>query len=92
MNEIERKEQEWKKDHDAYRRLRKEGYQPHQVDGAGTLESKATDRMEIEMAHVENDKVMIGNMESSPKLVKEMKDGQELAGQLKEEGILPSEN
>ena len=36
----------------AYRRLRKQGYQPPGIDGCAALESKAETREEIELGHV----------------------------------------
>lgn len=38
----------WDKDMPAYKRLRKEGLQPRQIDGAAELEKKATERWQVE--------------------------------------------
>jgi hypothetical protein len=35
---------------DAYKRLRREGLQPRQIDGASTLEKHATEKWQIEGA------------------------------------------
>ena len=54
-------EKQWDKDMPAYRRLRKNGLQPRSIDGAATLEQRATDRFEVEQGHLysEADKPMI---------------------------------
>lgn len=38
----------WDRDGEAYKRLRKDGVQPHGIDGAAALETLANDRREIE--------------------------------------------
>jgi hypothetical protein len=42
------KEQRWQTDHAAYRRLVKDGMQPHTLDGASELERYARDKVEVE--------------------------------------------
>ena len=41
-------EKEWDKDHAAYRRLRKDGFQPRSSKGAAKVEARATTRAEVE--------------------------------------------
>lgn len=88
VNEIEERQKRWDKDDDAYMRLVKQGLQPPTTEGAAVLEREATDRMEVEQGRVVGDKLMIGNEESSPDLVKEMKEGQEVVEELKDKGVL----
>lgn len=42
----------WHRDMPAYRRLRKDGLQPRQIDGSADLEAKASDPLEVTMGHV----------------------------------------
>lgn len=42
------KEKKWSKDHDAYRRLRRDGVQPGRLDGAARLEATAVNRQDVE--------------------------------------------
>lgn len=46
--DINATERGWKKDLPAYRRLRQQGFQPKQVDGAARLEATATTAAQIE--------------------------------------------
>jgi hypothetical protein len=45
-------ESQWAKDGDAYKRLRRQGLQPKDVDGAAQLEKHATDKLEIERGKI----------------------------------------
>jgi hypothetical protein len=45
---INEREKGWNKDMPAYKRLREQGLQPRQIDGASVLESRATERWQIE--------------------------------------------
>lgn len=49
---VNAKDRNWSKDHDAYRRLRKGGLQPGQIDGAAQLESRASTQREIEHGYL----------------------------------------
>ena len=40
-NRIEATERQWSKDMDAYKRLKQDGLQPSQIDGAANIEKKA---------------------------------------------------
>ena len=40
-NRIEATERQWSKDMDAYKRLKQDGLQPAQIDGAANIEKKA---------------------------------------------------
>lgn len=42
------REKRWDRDMPAYKRLREEGLQPKSIDGAGDLETRANDKLEIE--------------------------------------------
>jgi hypothetical protein len=42
------REKGWNKDMPAYKRLRQQGLQPRQIDGAAALESRATEKWQIE--------------------------------------------
>lgn len=46
---IEATERQWDKDGDAYKRLRRDGLQPRDIDGCAALEAKANHPMEIAM-------------------------------------------
>lgn len=48
--EINQTEKGWKKDMDAYKRLRRDGLQPRQIDGSSVLEKHATEKWQIEGA------------------------------------------
>lgn len=48
VDEITNREAGWDKDIPAYKRLRKEGIQPRNIDGAAELEAKANTEWEIE--------------------------------------------
>ena len=52
---IDAKEERWNKDIPAYKRLRKQGFQPVGIDGSAKMESEATTRFEIESG-----KIMLG--------------------------------
>jgi hypothetical protein len=41
-------ERNWQKDMPAYRRLRQEGLQPKSIDGAARIESRATEKWQVE--------------------------------------------
>ena len=45
-------ESRWAKDHDAYRRLRKDGLQPKALDGAANIEARANTADEVTMGHL----------------------------------------
>ncbi len=49
---IEQKERQWSRDGAAYRRLRRNGLQPHRVAGSAALEAKAGEAIEVEMGRV----------------------------------------
>lgn len=44
---IDATEQQWDKDRPAYKRLRHQGYQPPNVDGAAELESHSTNEFDV---------------------------------------------
>ena len=44
-NKVERN---WQKDMPAYKRLRQEGLQPKSIDGAACIESRATEKWQVE--------------------------------------------
>lgn len=46
-NRIEATERQWSKDMDAYKRLKQDGLQPMQIDGAREIEQKATDVSQV---------------------------------------------
>lgn len=50
VSEIVKTERGWNKDMDAYKRLRREGLQPKQIDGSSVLEKHATEKWQIEGA------------------------------------------
>jgi hypothetical protein len=50
--EVNQREKGWGKDMPAYKRLRQQGLQPRQIDGSALLESRATERWQIEGAPV----------------------------------------
>jgi len=52
-------EKSWKDDMPAYRRLRREGLQPRTIEGSAYLETKATDRLEIEDGKLYGDKLSL---------------------------------
>lgn len=41
-------ERNWQKDMPAYKRLRQEGLQPKSIDGAARIESRATEKWQVE--------------------------------------------
>lgn len=45
---VNNREKGWNKDMPAYKRLRQQGLQPRQIDGSAVLESRATERWQIE--------------------------------------------
>jgi hypothetical protein len=45
---INQREKGWNRDMPAYKRLREQGLQPRQIDGAALLESSATEKWQIE--------------------------------------------
>jgi hypothetical protein len=45
---INQREKGWNRDMPAYKRLRDQGLQPRQIDGAALLESSATEKWQIE--------------------------------------------
>lgn len=51
-HDINQTERRWHKDMDAYKRLRQEGLQPKQIDGAARVEAKADTRFQVESGHV----------------------------------------
>ena len=52
MGEAKAREKRWSRDMPAYKRLRKQGLQPRQIDGCGILEKHATEKWQIEGAPV----------------------------------------
>jgi hypothetical protein len=46
-DQINQTEKNWERDMPAYRRLRADGLQPRNVDGAAHLEAKANDSLEV---------------------------------------------
>lgn len=48
--QTERTARNWDKDMPAYKRLRRQGLQPRQIDGSSILEKHATERWQIEGA------------------------------------------
>lgn len=46
--QTERTARNWDKDMPAYKRLRKNGLQPKQIDGSAEIEKKATERWQVE--------------------------------------------
>lgn len=52
VEEINQRERGWNRDMPAYKRLRKQGLQPRQIDGAAVLEKHANERWQIEGAPV----------------------------------------
>lgn len=50
--EVNQRERRWDRDMPAYKRLRKNGLQPKGVDGCAELETRATEKFEIEMGHI----------------------------------------
>ena len=52
VEEINQREKGWNRDMPAYKRLRKQGLQPRQIDGCSVLEKGATERWQIEGAPV----------------------------------------
>lgn len=46
--QVNAREKGWNKDMPAYKRLRQQGLQPRQIDGAALLEKHATERWQIE--------------------------------------------
>jgi len=49
---INQREKGWNRDMPAYKRLREQGLQPRQIDGAAMLESRATEKWQIEGAPI----------------------------------------
>jgi len=49
---INQREKGWNRDMPAYKRLREQGLQPRQIDGAALLESSATEKWQIEGAPI----------------------------------------
>jgi hypothetical protein len=49
---INQREKGWNRDMPAYKRLRQQGLQPRQIDGAALLESSATEKWQIEGAPI----------------------------------------
>lgn len=52
VEETNQREKGWNRDMPAYKRLRKQGLQPRQIDGCSVLEKGATERWQIEGAPV----------------------------------------
>lgn len=48
----EEKEQQLSADLPAYKRLRRNGVQPRQIDGASSLEQRAEDQFDVELGHI----------------------------------------
>jgi len=48
VSQTEQKARGWDKDMPAYRRLRKQGYQPRSIDGSARLEATATSAAQVE--------------------------------------------
>lgn len=48
-------ERQWSKDHDAFRRLSREGLAPHSLDGAAKIEATAKTRSEVENIQIKVD-------------------------------------
>lgn len=46
--EIDRTERQWQRDMPAYKRLRRQGYQPKQIDGCAQIEAKAETVAQVE--------------------------------------------
>lgn len=46
--EINQTERQWQKDMPAYKRLRRDGLQPHKIDGAAEVEKKAKEKWQVE--------------------------------------------
>jgi hypothetical protein len=49
---VRKRDAAYRRDADAYARLRKEGHQPRNIEGCATLEAEATMPMEIQMGKV----------------------------------------
>jgi hypothetical protein len=48
VSQIKTRDKQWNADMPAYKRLRDQGLQPKQIDGASILEKHATERWQIE--------------------------------------------
>ena len=48
VSQIKTRDKQWNADMPAYKRLRNQGLQPKQIDGASILEKHATERWQIE--------------------------------------------
>lgn len=48
VSRVEAKERQWDRDMPAYRRLRREGLQPKQIDGSAKFEARAETKAEVE--------------------------------------------
>jgi hypothetical protein len=48
VGETNDRERRWQRDMPAYKRLRQQGLQPRQIDGAAILEKHATEKWQIE--------------------------------------------
>ena len=48
VGETNARERRWQRDMPAYKRLRQQGLQPRQIDGAAILEKHATEKWQIE--------------------------------------------
>lgn len=46
------KDRRWDADMPAYKRLRKNGVQPRQIDGSAALETRASDQFEVELGTI----------------------------------------
>jgi hypothetical protein len=53
-----RKDRQWDLDMPAYKRLRQNGVQPKRIADASTLEARATDQLEIELAQLVPKKIL----------------------------------
>lgn len=60
------------KDRDAYKELRKQGYQPRNVDGCADLATRAVDRFDIERGHTVTDPAMKKEVIEGEKIVRDM--------------------
>lgn len=72
---VEKTEQQWHRDMPAYKRLRMNGLQPRSIDGCAELETRAHDRIEVEMGHVFPDRKDLAKAQEGMRLAEELRLG-----------------
>jgi hypothetical protein len=75
IHPVELKERQWHRDMASYRELRRQGYQPKNIDGCAELEGRVSSQFELETGHLFTKEQMV-----------EVREGIRIAHEIEETG------